>query len=259
MKGILYEDQDILVVKKPAGMESQRGRSLAMDLESLLRGYLSEKEGKAMPYLAVVHRLDRPVAGVMVYARSKHAAAELSRQLQHGDFSKVYEAVVTVSSARQSDDAAGVCEGRLEDYLVSDRMTGTTRVAMQGEAQSRRAVLTYRRIQAEELLAAEVLLPYVQALSQTASDYSEDTAGQIIETQCLRIWLETGRHHQIRVQLAHAGMPIAGDSRYGLGAVKNTGRGSIALCASELSFRHPITGKYLTFQWNNDTNIATVR
>ena len=86
---ILYEDEHLLVVKKPAGMESQRGKSFTMDLESLLRGYLASKTKKDSPYLAVVHRLDRPVAGVMVYAKTKKAAAVLSAQLTQACFSKV--------------------------------------------------------------------------------------------------------------------------------------------------------------------------
>ena len=73
----------------------------------------------------------------------------------------------------------------------------------------------------------------------------------------LSIVLETGRHHQIRAQLSHAGMPIAADVRYG-GANVHGPRGAIALCAAQLSFRHPITGKYLTFSWNDDTNITAV-
>ena len=85
---ILYEDEHLLVVKKPFGMESQRGKSFAMDQESLLRGYLSSKTKTDNPYLAVVHRLDRPVAGVMVYAKTKKAAADLSAQLQTENFFK---------------------------------------------------------------------------------------------------------------------------------------------------------------------------
>ena len=92
---ILYEDEHLLVVKKPFGMESQRGKSFAMDQESLLRGYLSSKTKTDNPYLAVVHRLDRPVAGVMVYAKTKKAAADLSAQLQTENISKKYEAVVS--------------------------------------------------------------------------------------------------------------------------------------------------------------------
>lgn len=92
-----------------------------MDLESLLRGYVSSKTKSDRPYLAVIHRLDRPVAGVMVYAKTKKAAADLSSQLQKESFSKVYEAVV-------SGTLFG-CEGRLEDYLVADKRTGMASVA----------------------------------------------------------------------------------------------------------------------------------
>lgn len=233
---ILYEDEHLLVVKKPAGMESQRGKSFAMDLESLLRGYLASKTKKDSPYLAVVHRLDRPVAGVMVYAKTKKAAAALSTQLREESFSKVYEAVV---SGRILD-----CEGRLEDFLIADKKNGNTIVAKKNdELQAKKAVLTWKEISKETLVGAEILDPY---LAQP-----EPEGGW----HCLRIVLETGRHHQIRAQLSHAGMPIAADVRYG-GAALQTARGAIALCASQLSFRHPVTGKCLTFSWNDDTNIT---
>lgn len=233
---ILYEDEHLLVVKKPAGMESQRGKSFTMDLESLLRGYLASKTKKDSPYLAVVHRLDRPVAGVMVYAKTKKAAAVLSAQLMQACFSKVYEAVV-------SGTVPG-SEGRLEDFLAADKKTGNTTVADKTDGlQAKKAVLTWKEISKETLMAAEVLGPY---LAQPKPEGG---------WHCLRIVLETGRHHQIRAQLSNAGMPIAADVRYG-GAALQTGRGAIALCASQLSFRHPVTGKYLTFSWNDDTNIT---
>ena len=220
---ILYEDEHLLVVKKPFGMESQRGKSFAMDQESLLRGYLSSKTKTDNPYLAVVHRLDRPVAGVMVYAKTKKAAADLSAQLQTENFSKKYEAVVS--------GIVPACEGRLEDYLTADKRTGTTSVSSKADPLAKKAVLTWKEIAGEELKSGEILF--------------------------LSIVLETGRHHQIRAQLSHAGMPIAADVRYG-GAKVYGPRGAIALCAAQLSFRHPITGKYLTFSWNDDTNITAV-
>lgn len=248
MPDILYEDSELLVVRKPAGVESQRGKSFAMDLESRLRGYLASSSGKDLPYLAVVHRLDRPVAGVMVYARSKRAAAHLSSQLRQEMFSKVYEAVVCAKPS--------ACEGRLEDWLVSDGRTGMTAVVQKpsagafgksGRQEAKKAILTWQELSREELLASQVLQPFLEQIPK----------GQ--ERTCLRIRLETGRHHQIRAQLSHAGMPIAGDTRYGGEAAAGPVRGAIALCAAELSFRHPVTGKYLTFCWNDDTNIAAGR
>ena len=216
---ILYEDEHLLVVKKPFGMESQRGKSFAMDQESLLRGYLSSKTKTDNPYLAVVHRLDRPVAGVMVYA-----AADLSAQLQTENFSKKYEAVVS--------GIVPACEGRLEDYLTADKRTGTTSVSSKADPLAKKAVLTWKEIAREEVKSGEILLPY-------AINPSPEGGWHF-----LSIVLETGRHHQIRAQLSHAGMPIAADVRYG--------------GAAQLSFRHPITGKYLTFSWNDDTNITAV-
>ena len=139
---ILYEDEHLLVVKKPFGMESQRGKSFAMDQESLLRGYLSSKTKTDNPYLAVVHRLDRPVAGVMAYAKTKKAAADLSAQLQTENFSKKYEAVVS--------GIVPACEGRLEDYLTADKRTGTTSVSSKADPLAKKAVLTWKEIAGEE-------------------------------------------------------------------------------------------------------------
>lgn len=208
-----------------------------MDQESLLRGYLSSKTKTDNPYLAVVHRLDRPVAGVMVYAKTKKAAADLSAQLQTENFSKKYEAVVS--------GIVPACEGRLEDYLTADKRTGTTSVSSKADPLAKKAVLTWKEIAREEVKSGEILLPY-------ASNPSPEGGWHF-----LSIVLETGRHHQIRAQLSHAGMPIAADVRY-CGAKVHGPRGAIALCAAQLSFRHPITGKYLTFSWNDDTNITAV-
>ena len=214
---ILYEDEHLLVVKKPFGIESQRGKSFAMDQESLLRGYLSSKTKTDNPYLAVVHRLDRPVAGVMVYAKTKKAAADLSAQLQTENFSKKYEAVVS--------GIVPACEGRLEDYLTADKRTGTTSVSSKADPLAKKAVLTWKEIAREEVKSGEILLPYASSPSPEGGWHF------------LSIVLETVRYGGAKV--------------YGP-------RGAIALCAAQLSFRHPITGKYLTFSWNDDTNITAV-
>ena len=168
---ILYEDEHLLVVKKPFGMESQRGKSFAMDQESLLRGYLSSKTKTDNPYLAVVHRLDRPVAGVMVYAKTKKAAADLSAQLQTENFSKKYEAVVS--------GIVPACEGRLEDYLTADKRTGTTSVSSKADPLAKKAVLTWKEIAREEVKSGEILLPY-------ASNPSPEGGG-IFCLLCLRL------------------------------------------------------------------------
>ena len=200
-------------------MESQRGKSFAMDQESLLRGYLSSKTKTDNPYLAVVHRLDRPVAGVMVYAKTKKAAADLSAQLQTENFSKKYEAVVS--------GIVPACEGRLEDYLTADKRTGTTLVSSKADPLAKKAVLTWKEIAGEELKSGEILLPYASSPSPEGGWHF------------LSIVLETGRHHQIRCQLAKMGCPIKGDLKYG--APRSNPDGSICLHARKVRFIHPVS------------------
>ena len=134
---ILYEDEHLLVVKSLLAWNLSVEKALTMDQESLLRGYLSSKTKTDNPYLAVVHRLDRPVAGVMVYAKTKKAAADLSAQLQTENFSKKYEAVVS--------GIVPACEGRLEGYLTADKRTGTTSVSSKADPLAKKAVLTMER------------------------------------------------------------------------------------------------------------------
>ena len=93
---ILYEDKDILVCHKPAGIAVQSGRVGSMDLESLLKNYIAQKKTGKIPYLAVIHRLDQPVEGVLVFALNPKAAAALNRQMTTGEISKTYLAVTDV-------------------------------------------------------------------------------------------------------------------------------------------------------------------
>lgn len=262
-KLIIYEDKDVLVVKKPAGLEAQRGKGLAMDMESLLRGYISRKGGLSNPYIAVVHRLDRPVAGVMVYAKTKKAAAVLSEELRERQFSKVYETLVCADENMNMIPSTA----RLEDYIVADRKTGMSRIALAAEKDAKKAVLSYEVIEKSESKAWEVLSPFADALQDELSSErptsderlhaqgQENAHAKENETRdrvrLLRVRLETGRHHQIRVQLSNAGLFIAGDARYSKGKARIIGMQGIALCASELSFIHPVSGKRLTFFWNN--------
>ena len=182
----LYEDDVICVVKKPAGVATQTKRLGQADMESLLK---NARAGKGEPpYIGVVHRLDQPVSGVMVFAKTKEAAAALNRQIATKAADKFYYAV--------TDGVPEERKATLEDYLIRDGKTNDK-----------------------------------QAL--------------------LRIKLETGRHHQIRVQLAHAGFPIVGDRKYNFKENMQHFSNELCLCSYKISFRHPRTKKKMDFEIDN--------
>ena len=209
---ILFEDEDLIVVKKPAGMASQEERGRDPDMVSFLKNHLVKSGYKGQPYIAVIHRLDKPVGGLLVYAKNKQTAAALSSQLQTAAFGKCYLAVLT--GRRPS------VQGTLTDLMIRDPKTNTSHVAMPGEkGEIKKAVLDY-----------EVLSVNGSALS------------------LVRIRLHTGRHHQIRVQMAHAGAGIYGDTKYNpLFRNQKNGWHELALFSDRLTFKHPKTGKEMTF------------
>ena len=175
---ILYEDNHLLVAVKPPNMPTQADSSGDMDILTYLKGYVKEAYGKpGAVYLGLVHRLDRPAAGVMVFARTSKAAERLSRQIQNGAFQKSYRAVVE----GVPDDA-----GTFTDYLVKGE-GNLSRVARADTPGAKRAVLHYRML-----------------------DHGNNRS-------LVEIDLVTGRPHQIRVQFASRGMPLVGDARYGSG------------------------------------------
>lgn len=227
---ILYEDDALMVIYKPAGIATQTARTGEPDVVSELKSALSRRTqrdksagpGHGMPYLGVVHRLDQPVEGLLVFAKKEQAAAGLSRQLQKQrdarTFSKQYYAVLC--------GCPGEKEGRLVNYLWKDR-TGSRAVIVDAppaekELQARQAVLDYRIVQEYKNLALA------------------------------EICIETGRFHQIRAQMAHAGTPILGDRKYGNRESEEAARAfSVrypALCACSLEFTHPVSNRKMNFR-----------
>ena len=203
---IIYEDDTILVVHKPAGMPAQTKQHSRKDLETEARNYLLEKSDyKQTPYCAMIHRLDQPVEGLMLFAKTKQAAAFLSAGLNEQTSEKCYLAITQSSLPAE--------EGTLTDYLCKNQTGNTSYVADASQKNAKKAVLDYK-------LSA-----------QSDGNYLYE------------IRLHTGRHHQIRVQLSHAGAPILGDNKYGQG---ETGM-QPALCAYRLTFLHPTTKKKMTF------------
>lgn len=215
---ILYEDADILVVIKPRGIATQSKSLRNMDMERWVKNYLYQKNpvGKE-PYVAVIHRLDQPVKGVLVFAKNEKAARGLNQVLQTGRFGKYYVALV--------DGVPENTEGTLEDYLVKDGKNNVSRVCTANTRGAKIARLSYRVLETEEKKAES---KDVQTL--------------------LEIHLDTGRHHQIRVQMAHMGCPLTGDTKYNPKATEAEGWQQIHLCAYKLEFKHPVNGKKMHFE-----------
>lgn len=205
---ILYEDNHLLVVEKPPNILSQADDTGDPDLLSLLKAGVKQRYNKpGEVYLGLVHRLDRPVGGVMVFARTSKAASRLSDQIRQGTFRKTYLAVVH----GVPDKPAAM----LEHYLCKDAATNTVSVVSAKHPGAKKALLDY-----------EVL------------DRAEGMS-------LVRIHLHTGRSHQIRVQMAAIGHPLAGDQKYGV-QKGETGL-QIALWSSSITCTHPTTRQEMTF------------
>lgn len=230
---ILYEDNDLFVIHKPAGIAVQSARVGQMDLESELKNYLAKK--RQPPFIGLVHRLDQPVEGLLVVAKNKKAAAELNKQLTENALNKTYLAVVHLKGANedlpQCEPVAPEscnCEkavsesGNFTDYMIKDgQVAKIVPSILEG---SKIAKLHYIIIRKQDNIAL------------------------------VKVEIETGRFHQIRCQMAHHNMPLLGDSKYGTEESINIGRNcgirQVALCASELGFIHPITKKEMYFSVN---------
>jgi 23S rRNA pseudouridine1911/1915/1917 synthase len=203
---VFFEDNHLLVVFKPAGLLSQGGATAEANLLDLSKAWIKARYGKpGRVFLGLVHRLDRPVAGVMLFARTSKSAARLSEQIRNRSLRKVYLAVV---EGRMPSEA-----GEMVHHL--ERRTDAVRIVSAPCPGSREARLAFR----------------VEAVSGGRS--------------LVEIDLKTGRKHQIRVQLAHAGCPILGDVRYGASAPLPAGR--IALLARQITFVHPTRQEPLSF------------
>lgn len=214
---ILFEDKHIIVCVKEPGMLSQSDRSMAPDMVNTIKNHIYEKEHTVNPYVGLIHRLDRGVGGVMVFAKTPQAAKKLSAQLQKDAFTKCYRAVVTEKMSVNNKVV-------LEDYLVKDGRTNLSRVAKEGEKDAKLAKLEY-------------------SVLKTARDESVDA-----DISLLDIKLFTGRHHQIRVQLSNVTEGIWGDTKYNKRFANRRGWSNIALYSYSLSFVHPVTNKKMKFE-----------
>lgn len=259
---ILYEDKYLLVCHKPAGIATQTARIGQADMMSEMENYLarnlSQDSGQReagekhrsrctdvthQPRIYVVHRLDQPVEGILVFAKQQAAAARLSAQAAGEEMEKEYLAVVCNLRGETAGDIqkGGQFTGRVQadrqiqsvtltDYLLKDGKTNMSRVVPPEVKGAKEARLSYEILQ----------------------DRKTDAFEKGLQCEVVRIRLLTGRHHQIRVQMANAGMPLLGDHKYAdqeaIALSERLGIREIALCAYRLSFSHPQTGERLRFE-----------
>lgn len=202
---VIFEDAHLLVIDKPHGVLSQEDHTGDPDVLTLCKQYLARNSSGNTPYLGLLHRLDRPVGGLMMLAKTPQAAKKVSKQIRDRLVQKTYHAVV-----QGSPPANGV----LTHHLCKDRQANTVEVVKAGRRDGKEAILSFARI------------------------------AQHGELALLSIHLQTGRPHQIRVQLSAEDFPVWGDYRYG--RQQPDGR-TMALRAVELRLNHPANRNELQF------------
>ena len=206
---VLYEDNHIIVVEKMPNVPSQADKTGDEDMLTIIKSYLKEKYNKpGNVYLGLVHRLDRPVGGVMVFAKTSKAASRLSEEIRNKTFKKTYLAIANGKMESES--------GEYVDYLWKDEKQNTSYVVKEGKKNSKLAKLNY------EVIA-----------------YNEKENVSLV-----KINLQTGRHHQIRVQFSSRMHALYGDSKY-----HGRGAGSgICLWAYKIKFVHPVKKEEMEFE-----------
>lgn len=207
---VLYEDNHIIVVVKPVNIPSQGDKTGDLDMLTIIKKYIKEKYNKPGDvYLGLIHRLDRPTGGVMVFAKTSKSASRLSEQVRNKEFHKKYLCIVDGKLEKDT--------GIFKDYLLKNERTNTSRVVSENTKNSKEAILDY-----------EVL------------KYNEE-----INLSVVKVNLHTGRHHQIRLQFSSRGHSLYGDQKYG---IRGRGK-QLALWAYYLSIIHPITKERMNFEF----------
>ena len=206
---VVYEDNHIIIVNKESGEIVQGDKTGDIPLSETVKAYIKEKYAKpGAVFLGVVHRLDRPVSGLVVFARTSKALSRLNDMFRNGEVHKTYWAIVQQRPEHE--------EGTLENWLVRNEKQNKSYAYQREVPNSKKAILKYRMI------------------------------GQSERYYLLEVNLLTGRHHQIRCQLAAMGCPIKGDLKYG--AKRSNPDGSISLLAHRVEFIHPVSKQHIVVE-----------
>ena len=216
---VIYEDNHIIIVNKQSGEIVQGDKTGDRPLSDIVKDYIKEKYQKpGAVFLGVVHRLDRPVSGLVVFARTSKALTRLNKMFAEGEVHKTYWALVkrgpscvpsVASDQRSSATGSGTAWHTLEHWLVRNEKQNKSYAYDQERPNAKKAILKYRVI------------------------------GHSDNYSLLEVQLMTGRHHQIRCQLAAMGCPIKGDLKYG--APRSNPDGSISLLSRRVEFVHPVS------------------
>lgn len=205
---VIYEDNHLLVVEKPVNILSQGDDTNDKDMVNLLKQYVKEKYNKpGNVYIGLIHRLDRPVGGAMVFAKTSKAASRLSEQVRNKTFKKTYRAIIHGNMSKPEDI--------LKDYLYKNKKTNMVSVVNKNHKEAKNAELSYKTL-------------------------DRKNGFSLVE-----IDLKTGRSHQIRVQFASRKHPLFGDQRYGQD-VNKVGQ-QISLWSYKIEIEHPTTREKMEF------------
>jgi len=198
---VLYEDNHLIAINKRPGDLVQGDKTGDLPLSDWVKQYIKKKYNKpGEVFLGTVHRLDRPTSGIVIFAKTSKALERMNKMFREKDIEKTYWALVKNKPSKTKD--------RLEDFLVKDPKTNKSKVTSEKTSNSKKAILNY-------------------SIRQTLNNY-----------YLLEIKLETGRHHQIRTQLAAIGCPIKGDLKYGF--PRSNKDAGISLHARQIDFIHPV-------------------
>lgn len=213
---VLYEDNHIIVVVKPAGIPVQADKSGDKDMLTIVKEYIKEKYNKpGNVYLGLVHRLDRMVGGVMVFARTSKAASRISEYIRQKNVKKKYLAIVNGKLNVSNEKIM------LKNYIYKYERNNMSKIVSKDKKNAKEAILEYQ---------------VLKNIQYKGKEYS-----------LVDVDLHTGRHHQIRLQFANIGNPLFGDMKYGIDVNKKGN--NIALFSYYLSFYHPTKDEYLEFEF----------
>ncbi|MDE6639489.1 MAG: RluA family pseudouridine synthase [Acetatifactor sp.] len=265
---IIYEDKDLLVIRKPAGLATQTARVGQADVVSELKNYIAASGTAEPPYLGIIHRLDQPVEGLLVFAKNRKTAAALTKQLGgQGEDCTLNKRYYAVLCGKPSEK-----EGELVDYIYKDMQKTGKAVIIENYTEDSGNDGGKGSVNAKDSRkkhggntvdpgdgrgkpeapagSRSGITPKKAVLQYRILQTVRTTSGEDISLADIRI--ETGRFHQIRAQMAHAGMALLGDDKYADEAVKACSRGlgirTVALCAGSIAFVQPVTGERLHFE-----------